>query len=85
MHLMSELQHHLCLAVEMTRRQLAHFTVISTWDLNYTLIRAVTNQFFTAQLVVSKIEIENLGSQFYRVSVNNYAKEIFQIQIPIGS
>lgn len=82
---MSDLQPHLTLAVEMTRRQLGHFTLISEWDLHYTLIRAVTNQFFTAQLILSKIEIERLGDNYYRVTVNDSAKSIFQLQIPIAS
>lgn len=80
-----QLQHHLDLAVEMSRRQLSHFALISAWDLNYTLIRAITNQFFTAQLILSKLEIEYIGQQFYRVTVNDQAKSIFQLQIPIQS
>jgi hypothetical protein len=69
----------------MTRRQLKCFTRISSSDLHYSLIRAITQELFITELILSKIEIEHIGEQYYRITLNNAAKAIFHVQIPITS
>ena len=77
-------QRHLELAMEMVRRQLEKFTLISEWDLHYTILRSLTSQFFSHQRNLTSYVLTQLpGEPRYLISVNDHATVQFSPNIEI--
>ena len=77
-------QHHLELAIEMVRRQLEKFTLISEWDLHYTILRALSSQFFCQQRSLTSYVLTQLPKEpKFLISVNDHATTVFHLQIPL--
>lgn len=70
--------------MEMVRRQLEKFTLISEWDLHHTLVRTVSNQFFCHQQVLTSYVLTQLpGEPKFLISVNDHATVQFSPNIEI--
>lgn len=77
-------QHHLELAMEMVRRQLEKFTLISEWDLHYTILRALSSQFFCQQRSLTSYVLTQFpGEPRFLISVNDHATVQFSPNIEI--
>lgn len=77
-------QRHLELGMEMVRRQLEKYTKISSWDLHFTILRALTNQFFCQQRpITSYVLTQAPGKAKYLITVNNHATVTFETQLEI--
>jgi hypothetical protein len=72
-------QKHLALAMEMVNRQLSKFTLISLWDLHYTILRAITSQFFSHQRCLdSYVLTQAPGEPKFLITINGHATVRFE-------
>lgn len=76
-------QKHLELALEMVRRQLSNLTLISGWDLHFTVLRALSNQFFCHQRILSSYVCTEIPGKKFLISANEHATAVFEPKIQI--
>lgn len=70
--------------MEMVKRQLSKFTLISLWDLQYTFLRAITSQFFSHQRGIdSYILTQAPGEPKFLITINGHATVRFETEIEI--